>query len=335
MGVERRFEVPSEVLKIADDIRSMRVRGAGRIARAAARALMIAAEKCSISDRNELMKYMEYCSNILLSTRPTAVSLPNAIAYVMYRLKTAYEQGKSTSELIDVVIKAATEFIKYSEEATKKIGEIGAKLIEDGDVVLTHCNSAAAVAVIVQAHREGKRIGVYATETRPKFQGYITTQWLIEAGLRVHLIPDSAVRYFMKKITKVVVGADTVAANGAVINKVGTSLIALAAKEAGVPFYVAAETYKFSPATVTGELVIIEERDPTEVVPEDYLKRNPRITVRNPSFDVTPPEYITAIITEYGVIPPQAAILILREHYGWAIQEKVMKLSKELEDDRE
>ncbi len=328
------MEIPGEVVKIAEDIRTMRVRGAGRIARAAAKALAIAAEKFR-GTREEFMTYIVKCGEYLKSTRPTAVSLPNAVSYVIHRVKIAYESGADVEELRQTVVKAANEFIEYSSKATETIGKIGAKLIEDGDTVLTHCNSAAAASVIITAFKEGKNIRVFATETRPKFQGHITAKWLSDAGIEVTLIPDSAVRYFMREVDKVVVGADTVTANGAVINKVGTSQIALVAKEARVRFFVAAETYKFSPATVIGELVTIEERAPTEVVPEDWLKKHPRVKVRNPAFDVTPPEYIDAIITEFGLIPPAAAILVLKELYGWAVKEYMSKIEKTLEEDRE
>ena len=162
---------------------------------------------------------------------------------------------------------------------------------------------------------------VIATETRPKFQGYITARQLAKEGIDVVLIPDSAVRLAMKWVDKVVVGADTVTANGAVINKVGTSQIALTAKEARVRVFVAAETYKFSPITVLGELVVIEGRDPSEILDLETLRQYTLLKVRNPAFDVTPPGYIDAIVTELGVIPPQAAIMILRDFFGWTIQE--------------
>jgi ribose 1,5-bisphosphate isomerase len=239
-------------------------------------------------------------------------------------------EAESLDEARDALIRAANEFIEYSLRSVKLIGELGAKRIENGDIIMTHCHSTAAVSVIATAHKMGKVTTVYVKETRPKMQGLITARALADAGLDVILIPDSSVRYYMKKVNKVVVGADTIAANGAVINKIGTSLVALTAKEARVRVYVAAETYKFSPRTVIGELVPIEVREPTEIVDEEWLRKNPKVKVYNPVFDVTPPEYIDAIITEVGVIPPQAAILILMEQYGWSIKEATSKLETEL-----
>ncbi len=298
----------------------MKIRGAGRIARAAALGLKLAAINYSGKDIVGFKQYISNVAEFLKATRPTAVSLPNAIIFILHRLNTT--TSENVEELKRVVINSAEEFIKYSKKATENIGIIGAKRIEDGDSILTHCNSSAALSVIIHAVREGKKIKVYNTETRPKFQGYITARKLLKECIKTTLITDSAVRAFMKKIDKVIVGADTVSANGAVVNKIGTSQIALIAKEANVDFYVAAETYKFSPATVLGEYIIIEERSPKEVIRNLEMPKN--INVRNPAFDVTPPEYIDAIITELGIIPPQASILILKEHYGWAIRDYLL-----------
>jgi len=327
------MRIPIEVMEIAEDIKSMKIRGAGRIARAAARGLLIAAQKFEGVKVENFLEYMNRVADALKKTRPTAVSLFNAISYVMFRMVKAPETD--VERLKKVVIKSAEEFIEYSLRAVEIIGEIGAKRISEGDVILTHCNSSAALSIIKKAYEQGKNIKVYATETRPKFQGHITARTLAKAGLEVTLIPDAAIRLIIRRVDKVIVGADTVAANGAVINKIGTSLVALAAKEANVNFYVAAETYKFSPATVIGELVTIEERDPEEVVPKSYLAKYQNIIVRNPAFDVTPPEYIDVIITEKGIIPPQAAILILEEEYGWAIADYILQATRAIESDEE
>ena len=322
------MHIPREVLQIAEDIKTMRIRGAGKIARSAAKALMIAAEKYR-GPVAEFKEYMEKVSRIILNTRPTAVSLPNAVMYVMTRLRKA--EG-DLSDLKQVVISSAKEFIDKSLEAVKKIAEYGAKMINDGDVIITHCHSTAAVSIIIEAHKQGKRVKVYSDETRPKFQGRITSTQLAEAGVDVTLVPDSAMRLMVRKADKVIVGADAIASNGALVNKIGTSQLALAAHEAGVVFLVAAETYKFSPMTFIGELVKIELREPAEIVSKEWLEANPGIRVLNPSFDVTPPEYISAIITELGVIPPHAAVLILTESFGWALQEYAMKGIEESEE---
>ena len=303
--------VPEDVKRIADDIKTMRIRGAGRIARAAAQALMRAAEEYRGENLEEFLEYMEGVANLLVSTRPTAVSLPNAVNYVMTVLRE--KKYQSLEEARRAVIERAREFIEYSKQALRRLGEIGARLIRTGDVILTHCNSSAVESVLVTAWKQGKRFKVYATETRPKYQGYITARDLAREGIPVTLVPDSAVLTVIEKmhVTKVIVGADTVTANGAVINKIGTSQIALAAKKHGVTFIVATETYKFSPYTVVGQLVEIEERSPTEVLEKPI----PGLRVRNPAFDATPPDYIDMIVTERGIIPPKSAALLLWEMF--------------------
>ena len=297
------------IKEIGEGIREMKIRGAGRIARAAAEALKIFAQEYG-GNGDEFRREIEKVGNYLLSTRPTAVSLKNAIYYVLNRM-----HGENLDELRESVIRSADEFIKLSLEAVEKIGKFGAERIRDGSTILTHCNSSAALATIIQAHRDGKNIKVFNTETRPWLQGHITARTLANEGIDVTMIVDSAVRYFMRDIDIVIVGADTIASNGAVINKIGTSQIALIAHEARVPFIVAAETYKFSPETVIGKLVEIEERPASEIAnPDDF----PGVKFRNPVFDATPPEYIDAIITERGVISPYLAYQIIKEvmHFG-------------------
>jgi len=294
----------SRVEDIGNKIKNMEIRGAGRIARAAALALKYFAEDFQ-GDKESFLKELEEAKKYLLSTRPTAVSLRNAVYYVVNRLA-----GDSLEEMKESVIRNAEDFIKRSEKALETIGRYGAGRIPDGATILTHCNSSAALQCIIQAYRDGKEIRVFNTETRPWLQGHITARTLAKEGIDVTMIVDSAVRYFMRDIDIVVVGADTIASNGAVINKIGTSQIALVAHEARVPFIVCAETYKFSPETVIGKLVKIEERDPSEIAnPKDF----PGVKFRNPVFDATPPEYIDAIVTEIGVISPYLAYEIIKE----------------------
>ncbi|NPA74583.1 MAG: ribose 1,5-bisphosphate isomerase [Euryarchaeota archaeon] len=301
----------AKVEEIGEGIRAMKIRGAGRIARAAAEAFKAYAEDFdgSVDEfRSGLKEVEEY----LLSTRPTAVSLRNAVYYVIRRAT-----GNTVEEIRENVIRSANEFVQNSYEAVKRIGEFGAERIRDGSTILTHCNSSAALAPIIQAHRSGKRIKVFNTETRPWLQGHITSRTLAKEGIDVTMIVDSAVRYFMRDIDIVIVGADTIASNGAVINKIGTSQIALAAHEARVPFLVAAETYKFSPETVIGKLVEIEERPAEEIAdPRDF----PGVKFRNPVFDATPPEYIDAIITERGLISPYLAYQIIKEVMQFGVE---------------
>lgn len=305
------------VTETAEKIKSMEIRGAGRIARAAAEALRDHALTVKARDIAAFRQEMERAAAALVATRPTAVSLPNAVHVVMAGLTKA----KTVDEAQAGVVKRAEQFIQSSQHAVEKIAEFGARHIRNGDVILTHCNSEVALGCMIEAHRQGKEIEVYATEVRPRNQGHITIRTLNDAGIKTNFIVDSAVRSFINEVDLVIVGADAVTVNGAVVNKIGTSQVAHTAAEARVNVIVAAETYKFAPRTVVGELIQIEERPPGEVLADAIAKTLPYVTVRNPAFDVTPAEYIDLIVTEQGAIPPQMAYVIIREYLGWEIAE--------------
>ncbi len=310
------MKISQKIKDIAQDIKTMKVRGAGKIASSAAKALSITVQESKVKSSDELVMELEATAKLLLKTRPTAVSLPNAIRYVMHRVREAQERNCGLEDLRQATIEAASAFILNSAKAIKRIGEIGARRIEDGDCIITHCNSATVTAVLKTAFNQGKSFKVFASETRPRFQGRLTAETLSAFGIPTTLIVDSAIRFFMAKMDKAVVGADAVTANGAVVNKIGTSIMALVAHESQVPFFVTAETYKFSPETLLGQPVKIEERDSSEVVPLEELRKMPNVTIKNPAFDITPPEYIDLIITERGIIPPQAAVMIIKEEFG-------------------
>jgi len=301
----------------AESIKNMEIRGAGRIARAAVEALADYARSLDVSDPAVFRQEMDKAAGILIETRPTAVSLPNAVRSVIRAL----DEFESVEAAKKAVLSRATEFVQRSEHAVERIAEIGARHISDGDILLTHCNSEAALGCILEAHRQGKEIEVYATEVRPRGQGLITIRTLNEAGIPTNYIVDSAVRHFINEVDMVFVGADAIAVNGAVVNKIGTAQIALAAHEARTNFIVAAETYKFAPRTILGELIEIEERDPAEVLPREVAEELPYVRVRNPAFDVTPADYIDLIVTEQGAIPPELAFTVIRDYLGWTIEE--------------
>ena len=291
--------------EIAEKICSMEIRGAAFIARAAAIAIRRAAETFQGNDIDDFKKRIEDTKEMIVATRPTAVSLPNAIAYVLRDM--AYEDVDISGKMI---IERCKEFVEYSYGSAEKIAEYGGKRLKDGDVILTHCNSSLAIGAMIYAWDSGKKISVIATESRPKRQGYITVRKLAEHGIPVTLIVDSAVRYFMTEVDHVYIGADSIASNGAVINKIGTSQVALCAHESRVQVTVCAETYKFSTATAFGDMIQIEEREPSEIVdPKDF----PGVTIRNPVFDATSENYIDVIITEKGVISPSSAYRIIKE----------------------
>jgi ribose 1,5-bisphosphate isomerase len=304
-----------QLKETARKIKSMEIRGAGRIARAAALELLEYSQRIANDDIDELNKKMKFAAEMLAGTRPTAVSLPNAVRAVMRYKGATVDEAK-------VDIKRLTDgFVAGSENAVKRIGEIGARRVRDGDTIMTHCNSSAAISIMAEAHGQGKDITVIATESRPRLQGLLTIKQLDSLGIKTSLIVDSAVRYFIKEVDLVVMGADAVTVNGSVINKIGTSQLAMAAHESRTNVIIAAETYKFSPRTILGELVEIEERDSGEVLSREKLAELPNVSVRNPAFDVTPREYIDLICTEVGAIPPEMAYVIIKEFLGWGIEE--------------
>jgi ribose 1,5-bisphosphate isomerase len=224
------------------------------------------------------------------------------------------EDCTSVVEVRELVVSNSDSFRKRSLDAVRLIGEIGAKRIQNGDIILTHCNSSAAISVIKTAFGQGKEFRVYATESRPWRQGILTVNELAREGIDVTLIIDSAVRYVMKDVTNVFVGADTITSHGALINKIGTSQLALAANEARAQFYACSETYKFSPMTLFGDQVTIEERDYDEVAKRNLLE--PSVKIFNPVFDTTPAKYIDGIITEVGLIPPGSVYHVMTRQLG-------------------
>lgn len=296
--------------RIAEGISSMEIRGAGRIARSAAQAMKEVAEGTSNRDYQGLRDEFLAAARTLLDTRPTAVSLRNALYYTLKEMEKTTD-GKAFHAS---VVKNAADFIDASDEAVKTIAKYGANLIPKDATILTHCNSTASLLAIIHAFKHhGKKVKVYADETRPRHQGHITAKQLLDNGVPVSLIVDSAANTYMKDVDIVIVGADTITASGCLINKVGTSQVALSAREHNVPFVVCAESYKFSIETLAGIETIIEERDASEVLEPGKI---PGLKVRNPSFDLTPARFIHAIVTEAGVIHPAGAIDIINSLKG-------------------
>ena len=297
----------------AAKITSMEIRGAGKIAREAAKALRDHALLNQHLELSAFQKEMQNGAEKLLATRPTAVSLPNAVRLTLRGLNSA----QSTKDAVTGIKNRADAFIRKAESALDTIAEICAARIKDKDTIMTHCNSKAALAGIIRAKEQGKNIRVIATEVRPWNQGLLTIQTLNDHQIPTTYIVDSAVRYFMPQADLVIVGADAVTVNGAVINKIGTSQLAAAAHEARKNFIVAAETFKFAPQTLDGTKIEIEERPTNEILSDETAEKLPYVTIRNPVFDVTPAEYIDLIATEEGAIPPELSYIIMKEHLGW------------------
>jgi ribose 1,5-bisphosphate isomerase len=291
-------------------IEDMTIRGAGRIARSAAEALKDFAESGNFSNLKEFREGLDKSAIRLVSTRPTAISLSNAVNLTLKGVP----DEKDLDSARKLVISNAGQFISKSNSAVERIGAEAASLISTPGKAITICNSSAAISAIVACHKAGKVTSVYACETRPKRQGLITARELSEAGVPVTLIVDSAMRYVMPEVSIAFVGTDTLESDGSVINKIGTHLLAATARDFKVPFYACAETYKFLPASKIGRRVEIEKRSSREIVTNVEIPKG--VEIFNPVFDRVPPELVTGIITEEGMVKPADAITVIKKYLG-------------------
>lgn len=263
---------------------------------------------------------------LIVASRPSSRVLENLIRmYLEQFLSVASKNGLKRA--IDETPTIVDQLIKNLSVVREAIAEIGSKRIENGDVILTHSYSTTVMRTFEKAVEKGVNFSVYVTESRPVGEGKTTASMIGKLGIDTTLIVDSAVRYVMKYVRKVFVGADAIVINGAVVSKIGTSTIALAAKEARARLFVLAGLYKFSFETVFGELVEqVTLRNPEFIIPKDKIAELAgRVTVGTPLFDVTPPEYIDAIITEKGVLAPQAIPILIMLSYGWPPKVKPLK----------
>ena len=299
---------------VAHAIKNMTVRGAPAIGVAAAYGLVLGAAEYTGNDIENFINHIDTVAEMLKETRPTAVNLFWAIQRMLDVVRD--NRGKPVSDIKDIMLNEANTMAQEDAEVNRRIGRWGQELLKDGDVILTHCNAGAlatvdygtALGVIRAAHEAGKNISVFADETRPYLQGARLTVWeLMEDGIPVTLITDNMAGYFMKNgtITAVIVGADRIAANGDVANKIGTYSIAVLAKENNIPFYVAAPISTLDLSLESGQYIPIEERDEQEATHIGGIRIAPYgVKVANPAFDITPHTYITSIITELGVVYP-------------------------------
>jgi methylthioribose-1-phosphate isomerase len=297
---------------LADAIREMRVRGAPALGVTAGYGLALTASRSSATDSTGLLAEMEAAAHMLRSTRPTAVNL----AWALERVLGAARGSTAVAEVAEAALSEARRIHEEEIEAGRAIGRLGAELVPATATVLTHCNTGAlatagygtALGVIRAAHAQGKRIHVLVDETRPLLQGARLTAWELQRlGIPFTVIVDGAAGEMMRrgKIDCVIVGADRIAANGDVANKVGTYSLAVLARENGLPFYVAAPTSTIDLSTATGDGIPIEERPADEVTGFAGTRTTPAgAAAANPAFDVTPARYVAAIITERGIARP-------------------------------
>jgi len=271
-------------------IRKVKIQGARNIAIAAAESLE------HVTD-DELSTAVE----MLAQTRPTEPMMRNSLAFIKYKIEEGYSRRESIQDLKDKIHAAYDEIVK-----------VGSERISNGFKIITYCHSSTVTGILKHAASQGKRFEVYCAESRPLYQGRITATELSKHGIPTKSMVDGALRYYVNNMDLAIIGADVITAEGYVINKIGTSMLALAANEAKTEFCVAAELLKFDPATTKGKPEIIEQRPPKEVWPKPG-----KTEVLNPAFDVTNPEHIDFMITEAGIISAYAARESARERYAW------------------
>jgi methylthioribose-1-phosphate isomerase len=314
-----RFEIVvyRDHISVARAIKAMVVRGAPAIGAAAAFGLALAGYESKASASSDLLHDLQVASDMLKAARPTAVNLAWAVDRVMWIVE-KMKDHRSPDELRQLALDAAQRIADEDVEINKRMAEHGARLIDDGDTIIHHCNTGAlatvdwgtALGVIRTAHEQGKRVRVLVDETRPRLQGARLTAWeLDQYGIPYEIISDNMAGYFLKagKAQKVLFGADRVAANGDVANKIGTYMLSLAAHDNDVPAYAVVPTSTVDLSLEHGGLIPIEERDPEEVLGIQF--QGERVApieaeARNIAFDVTPNRLLTGIVTENGVIYP-------------------------------
>lgn len=306
----------SDYESVAEAIKTMKVRGAPAIGVTGALGIVVAARHSSATDPKVLYEELEHAGNALKNTRPTAVNLFWGIDRMLDAAHAAVQAGSSVEDVVYALESLGELMLQEDEDVCRAIGKNGARLLPDKGNVLTHCNAGAlacvaygtALGVIRAAVEAGKQIHVYADETRPRLQGMkLTCFELVSDNIPVTVISDNMAGWFMRqgKIDCVVVGADRIASNGDVANKIGTYSVAVLAHHHKIPFYVAAPFSTIDLSLTSGDDIPIEERSHEEMTHIDGHRVAPiGVEVVNPSFDVTPAKYVNAIITEKGIIKP-------------------------------
>jgi methylthioribose-1-phosphate isomerase len=314
LPLEETYVLAKNYRDVADVIVTMVVRGAPAIGVSAAMGVALGAKQTTAATTAEFAPEFEEICAVLAATRPTAVNLFWAIDRMKALFALLRTQGATLAQVQQALLDEALTMYDEDIASCKAIGANGAELMPGEGGVLTHCNAGAlatcgygtALGVIRGAVERGKRIHVYADETRPFLQGARLTAWeLMADGIPTTVLCDNMAASLMRagKIQAVVVGADRIAANGDAANKIGTYNVAILAKEHGIPFYVAAPWSTIDRATKTGDEIPIEERSAREVTHHGGKQLTPNgVGICNPAFDVTPAKYVTAIITERGVL---------------------------------
>jgi len=301
------------VLDIASKIKRLEIQGARNVAIEAIKSLEIGTKQSRAKTKQEFLQELYEAKDVLFASRSTEPLMRNGILYVIQAVESS---GKTdVSDLVDTVSEVSGQFLDLLKQSKQTIASVGSKRISDGTKILTHCHSSTVMKILTHAKMDCKQFELFCTESRPVFQGRLTAKEMTDAGIKTTMFVDSAVRHFINKVDFVVVGADAITSEGNVINKIGTSMVALAAKEARTPFYVATELLKFDPATILGDYEKIEERNPNEV----WDSPPNGLVIKNPAFDVTRREFIHGIICEEGIVAPDSVNELISRTYPWIL----------------
>ena len=305
----------NETVRItAERIRRLEVQGARNVAIAAVQALQTLAEQTKTKTKAAFLTELKEAQSVLFASRETEPLMRNAVRWII--TQTEDSNAEKVDALRQTAFANASQFLQNLEASRERAAEVGAKRIRDGAVVFTHCHSSTVTRLLARAKKEGRNFKVICTETRPAFQGRITAKEMVELGVETTFIVDSAARAFMGNVDLVVVGADAITSEGNVVNKIGTSNIAVLAHEARKPFYAVSELLKFDPETLNGAYERIEQRNPAEV----WNDAPQKLSVRNPAFDVTPNHYVHGLICEEGVVAPQSIVEAVSRSYPWILK---------------
>jgi len=301
-------DISAEVINLIDEIRNDRVHGASYLARQAAEVIKIATEHSQVGTPEEFLVEQKEIGRRLMSARPAMAPVSNVVSRLLNTIA-AKSKGMDLESISKLTASVADEIIKDSQRATVQIAQYGTQLINDGDTIMTHSYSATVMAVLKKAFSRHGNIEVTVTRSGSGRTGEIIAQELGPCGIPITFIDDAAMGLYVSTVNKVMVGADRVCADGKIVNGIGTYQLALASKQANIPFYVVCDTLKFDPR-LRGNEVDLEEKEPSEVVEPTRLP--PGVRIRNPYFDITPPELVSGIVTENGLFTAEEVIAYLK-----------------------
>ncbi|MDH5404292.1 MAG: S-methyl-5-thioribose-1-phosphate isomerase, partial [Candidatus Heimdallarchaeota archaeon] len=264
----------------------------------------------------DFIEQVKLGKELLINTRPTEPAMRNGLKKILYDMQLVRNDG--LEEMEKAAITSCNDYLNLLKFTKEKIINTGAELIQEDYTVMTHCHSSITSAIFVRAHEMGKNIKAICTETRPRYQGRKTARELVDAGIPTTQVVDSAMRWIARKesIDLIIIGLDAVTSQGTILNKIGSRLLALAAKESDIPLYVAGSLLKFDSDTIFGKRTIIEMRDDVEIT-NDWPNAPAGLKVVNPAFETVSRDLIDALITEIGIFPPSIVYEIVRTTYPW------------------